>query len=177
MISHLSDKDVPFARWNLGKVAKKYIGHKYNCPLNTTKQDKANDTLKFKDYKYLAKLLYLFNKNEVKDPKEILQVEPFNWETNSIGTWITKNYQTMKSDCFNLQQNLNLEHKINDFFTVEGEVVSLLDASQIYTALDVAALVAEVSRSEIPFSKQYDQYLFPVRNLTLRSVFTLVFLV
>ena len=138
VIGHLSDKDVPFARWNLGKVAKKYIGHKYNCPLNSTNKDEADDN----DYEYLAKLLYLFSKYELEVLDEIIHIEPFNWETNTIGTWITKSYQVMKSDCLNQNLNLTLEHKINEFFTIEGESVSLLDASQLYTALDVAALVS-----------------------------------
>ena len=124
LIDHLSGKDVTFSTWNLGKHARKYLTSKYNCKFNVSSS-------KYLDHYYSEILMSIFS-------------ESFDWATNEIGSWIVRNILKMKSVCFN-PKNIDYDTMVNDFFTMKGEDISLLDIAHLYSVIDMAVLGMEVS--------------------------------
>ena len=137
LVDHLSGQDVTFSTWNLGKHAKKYLTSKYNCKFN----DSSSGHL---DIHYFSILLYIFEADLNDKLNAFEYEEPFNWATNEIGLWIVRNIMYMKYLCFN-SKGIDYETMIHDFFTMEGEDISLLDISHLFSLIDVQVLGLEVS--------------------------------
>ena len=131
VIQHLA-KNVKFTEWNVATAAVKYVATEYECPMDDSS---GNTQFAATDQFYVNILLMLFNSHQ--------QAEKiFNWATNSIGTWITKN--TLMDFCPNINVS-EYQTKINNFMTMTGESISLLDISQLFSINDVKALTDEVT--------------------------------
>ena len=129
VIQHLA-KNVKFTEWNVATAAVKYMATEYECPMDDSS---GNTQFAATDQFYVNILLMLFNSHQ--------QAEKiFNWATNSIGTWITKN--TVMDFCPNIDLS-EYQTKINDFMTMAGESISLLDIAHLFSVNDVAALINE----------------------------------
>ena len=131
VIQHLA-KNVKFTEWNVATAAVKYMATEYECPMDDSS---GNTQFAATDQFYVNILLMLFNSHQ--------QAEKiFNWATNSIGTWITKN--TLMDFCPNINVS-EYQTKINKFMTMTGESISLLDISQLFSINDVKALTDELT--------------------------------
>ena len=131
VIQHLA-KNVKFTEWNVATAAVKYVATEYECPMDDSS---GNTQFAATDQFYVNILLMLFNSHQ--------QAEKiFNWATNSIGTWITKN--TLMDFCPNINVS-EYQTKINNFMTMTGESISLLDISQLFSINDVKALTDELT--------------------------------
>ena len=126
---HLA-KNVKFTEWNVATAAVKYVSTEYDCPLDNSS---GNTQFSYTDGAFVNILLMLFHSHEQGE-------KIFNWATNSIGTWITKN--TLMDFCSNINIS-EYQTKINDFMTITGESISLLDIAHLFSVNDVAALTDE----------------------------------
>lgn len=134
VVKHLSYKNVT----NLGNAAMNLIMTVYYCPpipmSRTNIKKTASDDL------YIGILMYLLATNvHIKD-----HTEPFNWETNFIASWIERFIKSKKYPWLDWK-NFAYEALINDFFTMKGQDVSLLDVAHLFSVYDFAALPLEVS--------------------------------
>ena len=132
LIQHLA-KNVKFIEWNVATAAVKYMSTEYECPLDNSPGNTQFTT--DGDQLYANILLMLFNSYE--------QAEKiFDWTTTSIGTWITKN--TLMDFCPNIEV-AEYQNKINDFMTITGESISLLDIAHLFSVNDVTAFTNQGS--------------------------------
>ena len=129
VVRHLSE-DVKFAEWNIATKAVKYASSSYDCSSNSSSTIGENYV---QEMNPIDKLLMLFIAYEEQDPI-------FNWGTNSIGAFVTKS--TMFDFCPNIDA-VEYQNKINEFLTLTGDSVSLLDAAHLFSIHDVAVLANE----------------------------------
>ena len=141
LFQHLSE-DMIFAERNLGTIAIKYTSFKYKCPIDDNQriEDPASEDARFMDF---MMMLFFYHENAMED---------FNWATEEIGSWITRTQLLVKASTmdnsdwsfYDLCPHLdfsNMYKKINNLFTLEGEIVSILDIAHLFSVIDAEALV------------------------------------
>ena len=134
--------NVTFSTWNLSKHAKNYIKSRFDCIAGNHDQNSKDPN---EDHVF-AMLMYIFD-TDVPFPlvEAYKYTEPFNWATDSIGSWIVKSIVIMRYSCMSSNKE-EYETMINDFFTVKDDVISLLDISQLFLVMDLAALDLKVDK-------------------------------
>ena len=137
VLNHLSNKDST----NLGNEARNLIMTEYFCPPMPKSQiDERKVT---SDDLYISILMYILAEDVPTNLKDV-HTEPFNWETNFIASWMER-YIKSKKYSWLKWQNFAYEALINDFFTMKGQDVSLLDIAHLFSIYDYAVLPLEVS--------------------------------
>ena len=139
ILNHLSEKVSTFTHSNIRNAVEDHITAKYNCPpipmSRINKKKNASGDL------YIGILMYLLATNvNIKDD----HTEPFNWETNFIESWTERFIKSKKYPWLDWK-NFAYEALINDFFTMKGQDISLLDIAHLFSVYDFAALPLEVS--------------------------------
>ena len=135
IFEHLTSNKVRFSKWDIRKNAMKYAQSKYGCQVDATYPIEATSN---KDQGYIELLLLLFGTSWYAD----LVDDHLDWKTNSIGTLIAKNQYEMKI-CAERLLNKHYGRRIDDFFTLKEDTVSLMDISQLFSVMNVAALMKE----------------------------------
>ena len=143
LFQHLSE-DMIFAERNLGTIAIKYASFKYECSIDDNQriEETTTEDANFID---IMMMLFFYHENAMED---------FNWATEEIGSWITStqslvkasNADTYDGSFYNLCPHLdfsNMYQKINNLFTLDGDIVSILDIAHLFSVIDVEALVPE----------------------------------
>ena len=122
----------------------KYAQSKYGCQVDATYPIEVTSN---KEHGYIELLLLLFGTSWYADLVE----EHLDWKTNSIGTLIAKNQYEMQH-CAE-----GYGRKVDDFFKSKENTVSLMDTSQLFSVMNVAALMKEHDLSKLLSLEPHDK--------------------
>ena len=138
---HVIEK-VPFSKWDVSENAMTYAKGKYTCNMT---QPIVEALPSLEDQEHIESLLLIFGGHIFHE----YYYDHFNWKTESIGTWISKirfpidkclEAEYIQSNSTEKQQ---FENKIDGFFTVDQDSVSLLDIAEMFSVIDAEVLIKE----------------------------------
>lgn len=151
ILHHLSN-ETTFAGWNLALSSKKYVHNKFKCTeVKPPKIYPFNLDNKNRDMRHIDLLIRLFH-----GLKEIEghSTKKFDWKTKNIGTWLVKTQFLFKSNCLGEENNF-LDKKLDEFFMIEEDIVSLPDVAHLFSIKDKDVLL-DSSFREQSFKKCFE---------------------
>ena len=154
VFSHVT-KDVEFAGWDIGTKAVKYVSNMYDCSLPEGKKITGSTSTEDQFFNDMFLVMFFSYENPAWG---------FDWSTNQIGTWIAKSLYHLASACPYISVS-EWQKKLNEFFIMENNQISILDIGHLFSILHVDALVSEPYQGqEIKTSFEANKYV-PEINL------------
>ena len=127
-----------FSKWNLAEAISNYVSNNFfSCQNNAIVDWDAPST---EDKFFLNLFTALLASFDILD-----------WDAEIVGTWIAKGQWIIKTYFANM--TTEMEHKLHNLFTLDEEIVSLLDVAHLFSVMDVKTFQIPSYKPDPEFGK------------------------